>query len=249
MSTDSPTGRAEPHGWLRVANEGLESLQPWFVLGKRPPPYPAEYMPLYAGTPPMVEAPEPLWCTQKQAFEMMEAAVQLRETAHEHPTVQRPAGECPNKAFGRVCGGMLGHSNERADPTEPARVELLRALDDIAAIFGDCEEWSVGRDPQTVVSAVKDYMAGAYSRTPPMVEAPAQMTPLELAERIKRGEHWCLAEDHPTERAGEAVQRPAGEYRAALARIRDLPHMPGDEFAELAEAKRIARDTLTGDQS
>jgi hypothetical protein len=37
---------------------------------------------------------------------------------------------------------------------------LREALDQIANLMGDCEEWAVTNDPGVVVSAVKDYMAG-----------------------------------------------------------------------------------------
>jgi hypothetical protein len=49
-------GAAEPFAWHRIAQEGLESLQPFFVLGDRHPPYPAKYRPLYASPPPPTQA-------------------------------------------------------------------------------------------------------------------------------------------------------------------------------------------------
>lgn len=42
----------------------------------------------------------------------------------------------------------------------PTRGQLFTALNEVAELIGDCEEWAITEDPQVVVSMVKDYMAG-----------------------------------------------------------------------------------------
>jgi len=54
----------------------------------------------------------------------------------------------------------------------PTRGQLFTALNEVAELIGDCEEWAITEDPQVVVSMVKDYMAGVALATQAPAPAP-----------------------------------------------------------------------------
>ncbi len=60
------------------------------------------------------------------------------------------------------------HSCTCGAKTSPTRDQLFTALNEVAELVGDCEEWAITEDPQVVVGMVKDYMAGvALSKAQP----------------------------------------------------------------------------------
>lgn len=94
----------------------------------------------------------------------------------------------------------------------PTRGQLFTALNEVAELIGDCEEWAITEDPQVVVSMVKDYMAGVALATQAPAVAHSQAALDVLAERQRQisAEGWTP--EHDDQHADGSLALAAGCY-------------------------------------
>ena len=121
------------------------------------------------------------------------------------------------KVNGKWCWEIA--AEEAAAPPDTVNVQAdllayaIKALDDIADLTGGTEHWALSKDPQVVVSMVKDYLAGSGAGA----EKQAHTDALSLLRELYNCGavmNWLRVSDDLKQRVELALASPAAEKQA-----------------------------------